>query len=199
MIGDTLARKENAMLNASLVPGLLVILLGLAACSSPRPNRDPTGERFPDVVGESLDGQDVNLPADLAGEKALLLVGYVQKTQFDIDRWLLGLLQSKVPVRLVEVPTIEGLLPRLASGWIDDGMRSGIPQEDWSSVVTVYRDASRITALTGETNPRNARILLLDEEGRVIWFHDRGYSPRLILEIAALVRGEKEPDLADAR
>jgi hypothetical protein len=159
------------------------------ACSSPLPNRNPVGETFPRVTGESLDGREHELPGEFAGKKVLLLVGYVQKTQFDIDRWLLGLMQAEVSVAVREVPTIKGFVPGLISGVIDGGMRRGIPEEDWGAVITVYGDAGEIVALTGNENPNNARVLLLDETGKVVWFHDRGYSPRLAMEIARLCGG----------
>ena len=55
-------------------------------------------------------------------------------------------------------------------------MRKGIPQESWKDVITVYGDEKRkIADWTGTENPRNARVILLDENGKVIWFHDRGY------------------------
>jgi hypothetical protein len=114
------------------MPRLLALLplgaLALAgACASTIANRDPTGQLFPSVVGESLSGEEVRLPEALAGKKAILLVGYVMETQFDLDRWLLGLAQGEVPAPILEVPTIEGLLPGLFAGAIDSGMRSGIP------------------------------------------------------------------------
>lgn len=160
-----------------------------SACASRLPNRDPAGETFPSVVGESLDGKEYRIPEDFAGEKALLLVGYKQNAQFDIDRWLLGLAQAKVTVKVREVPTIKGLVPGLFAGSIDNGMRRGIPEEDWGAVITVYGDAGAIVRLTGNESPNNARVLLLDEKGKVVWFHDRGYSPRLALELERLCRG----------
>ncbi len=170
----------------------LVALLALAGgCASTVPNRTPVGERFPSVRGESLDGKEYRLPEDLAGKKAVLLVGYVMETQFDLDRWLLGLAQAEVGVPVYEVPTIEGLLPGVFAGAIDSGMRSGIPSEDWAVVVTVYADAGDIVAFTGNDRPRNGRILLLDETGKVLWFHDRGYSARLALELKAMASGGK--------
>ncbi|MCU0725667.1 MAG: hypothetical protein MUE73_07750 [Planctomycetes bacterium] len=174
------------------IPLLLPLVLALTgACASTIPNRDPTGEVFPTVVGESLAGEEVRLPEALAGRKAVLLVGYVMETQFDLDRWLLGLAERQVPAQILEVPTIKGLLPGLFAGAIDSGMRSGIPSEDWPSVVTVYGDAGRIVELTGNETPRNGRVFLLDERGRILWFHDRGYSARLILEVDRLVRGDR--------
>lgn len=162
---------------------LLGCILLLLACSSPIPNRDPVGQAFPRVQGKSLEGEAMTLPDDLAGAPAILLVGYVQDTQFDLDRWLLGLLDSGTPVRILEVPTIPGLVPGLFSDSIDSGMREGIPSEDWSLVVTVYGDGDAIVELTGNTSPRNTRVLLVDGDGIVRWFHDRGYSARVMLEL----------------
>lgn len=171
---------------------LLAALLGLvlAGCSSPIPNRDPSGERFPEVRGLDLTERERSLPGEHRGAPVLYLVGTVQETQFDIDRWLIGLLQLETPVRFVEVPTIPGLFPDLfLRGTIDKGMREGIPSEDWGGVVTLYADdAERVVEFTGTTIPRNARVLLLDAGGRVRWFHDRGFSPGVLLQLDAAVR-----------
>ena len=155
-------------------------LLAFTSCSSTVENRDPLGERFPTVAGEGLDGEKLVLPLE---EPSVLLVGYVQDAQFDADRWLIGLLQAMPPVRILEVPTIAGLFPRMIAGRIDSGMRNGIPNEDWESVVTVYGDhAGQIVELTGNEG-RNIRVLLLDAEGHVRWFHDRGFSAAKLLEL----------------
>lgn len=170
----------------------LTLTLSFAACSSSEPRRDPTGETFPAVSGTSLDGKAFSIPGDFAGEPLLLLVGYQQNTQFDIDRWLLGLTmyfdghewvadatnpgRSPKPPRLYEVPTLPGLAPSLFAGRIDEGMRSGIPSEDWGSVITVYGDGGAIAKFTGTENGLPGRVLLLDARGKVVFFHDRGYS-----------------------
>ena len=151
-------------------------------------NRNPIGEAFPTVVGQSLEKERVELPSALAGEPAVLLVGYRQEAQFDIDRWLMGLIQSEVDARILEVPTIPGLLPSFASRWIDEGMRSGIPREDWGAVVTLYGEAARpVAELTGTERGRLTRVLVLDADGDIVWFDDEGYSPRKALEVTEVV------------
>ena len=163
---------------------LSLALTTLAACSSTVPNRNPVGEPFPTVTGESLDGESVTLPDALAGQPSVLLIGYKQQTQFDIDRWLLGFAQAGLKAPLLEVPTIPSLGASLASGFIDDGMRAGIPKEDWGVVVTVYGGAAKpIVALTGNENGNNARVMVLDADGTIVWFHDRGYSATKVLEL----------------
>ncbi len=164
------------MLKWPVVVALLLIVGASFGCSSTQPRRDPTGEVFPSVVGTSLDGEEVSIPSAFAGAPVVLLVGYKQDSQFDLDRWLLGLTEAKVDVALYEIPTIPGLAPRIFSGMIDGGMRKGIPSEDWGSVITVYGDGSDIVEFTGNETPMPGRILLLDATGRVVFFHDRGYS-----------------------
>lgn len=175
-------RLTLGVLAATIACTLVAIQLGSGR--STVPNSDPTGQPFPSISGKSLDGEELPLPSAFAGSPAVLLLGYVQDAQFDADRWLYGLLQADLPVKIYEVPTIPGLFPRALAGTIDSGMRSGIPSEDWSSVVTVYgSDAETIVALTGNETPRNVRVLLLDAEGRVVWFHDRGFSAGVLIEL----------------
>jgi hypothetical protein len=170
------ARSEIKVLKARFLSLLLPLALSGLGCSAKHPHRDPTGERFPSVVGTSLRGAEYRIPEAFAGEPVLLLVGYEQDTQFDLDRWLLGLTQAGIQVRAYELPTIPGLAPRMFQGTIDEGMRSGIPSEDWGAVITVYGDGDEIARFTGNENKLPGRVLLLDAEGRVIFFHDRGYS-----------------------
>jgi hypothetical protein len=165
----------------------LLALVAFAAiatgCARVVANRDPVGEPFPAVTGTPLDGGTMALPGDLAGAPAILLVGYVQDAQFDLDRWILGILQAGITIRLLEVPTMEGLVPGLFAGQIDGGMKRGIPSEDWGAVVTVYEDGDRIVEFLGNERPRNGRALLLDAEGRVVWFRDNGYSAGNVLSL----------------
>lgn len=149
-----------------------------AGCATRYPLRTPTQERLPSITGRSLAERAVRLPEDLAGAPAVLLVAYEQDTQFDVDRWILGLMQVDAGIRLVEVPTIPGMLPGLFSGQINSGMRSGIPQADWGVVVTLYGDEAKvIAAFTGDgARRRNTRVLGLDADGVVRFFHDEGYS-----------------------
>ena len=142
------------------------------------------GELFPAVTGKALDGKQVSFPDAVAGGPAVLLIAYEQRAQFDVDRWLLGLLQGELQAPLYEVPTIPGALPGLFAGTIDEGMRGGIPSEDWGVVVTMYDDGDAIARFTGNEDRRNnTRVVVLDKNGVVRFFHDRGYSARLVAEV----------------
>ena len=161
-----------------------VLMLTLACGGAPIPAGDPLGRTFPSARGESLAGERVKIPEDFAGAPVVLLLGYVQRAQFDADRWLFGLLEADLGVRFVEVPTIKGFVPGLIRNTIDEGMRGGIPEEDWGSVVTLYGDrAGEVVLFTGNTEPQNVRVVLLDGEGTVRWFHDAGYSAGKLIEL----------------
>ena len=140
-------------------------------------------------------GQSYQLPKDFAGAPVVLLIGYKQRSQFDLDRWILGLVQLQTPVRIVELPTIKGMIPGMFANRIDEGMRNGIPEEDWGAVITVYDEAEPIVNFTGNENGSNGRIILLDKQGKVVWFADRGYSAGQVKDLDTTLRSliESEP------
>lgn len=169
----------------------VVVALASVSCATRYPLRDPTGEPFPRVTGTALDGRTTTFPDVVKGRPAVLLIAYEQDTQFDVDRWLLGLIQGQLDAPLYELPTIPGALPGMFAGTIDEGMRGGIPKEDWAAVVTMYDDGDVIAKFTGnEARRRNTRVVVLDEEGVVRFFHDRGYSARLVSDVIAATAGD---------
>ena len=155
---------------------LLFISFTFFGCATTYTNKNPLGEKFPSVSGESLEKEEIKMPEYFKDSKVILLLGYKQDSQFDIDRWLIGLDQTNTTLKTYEIPTIQGLFPRMFSTFIDEGMRRGIPKELWGGVITVYSDGAELQEFTGNENPNNARVLLLDEDGKVIYFFDRGFS-----------------------
>jgi hypothetical protein len=166
---------------------IITAILLLSACSTHYPNQAITGQAFPSVSGETLEQQAMTLPDDLQGTASLLLIGYKQDSQFDIDRWLIGLDMTQTQVAVYEVPTIQGLFPRMFSTVINNGMRSGIPKPLWKGVVTVYQDGEQVQAFTGNEKPNNARVVLLDAQGKVIYFYDQGFSVDALNALRALL------------
>jgi len=155
---------------------IVLITLSVVGCSTTYTNRNPVGEIFPTVSGESLEKIEIEMPQYFNGSKVILLLGYKQDSQFDIDRWLIGLDQTETKAKIYELPTIQGLFPRMFSTFIDNGMRKGIPKELWGGVITIYSDGSVIQEFTGNENGNNARVLVIDENGKVIYFYDRGFA-----------------------
>lgn len=156
--------------------GMLLVLFFSSCANYDYPSQVSIGDKMIEAKGESLEGNAVVIPEDFAGQETLLLFGYKQDSQFDIDRWLIGLDMTQTQVAAYEIPTIQGMLPRMFSGFIDSGMRKGIPKPLWKGVVTVYADGDKIQRFTGNKNPNNARVMLLDKEGKVVYFYDQGFS-----------------------
>lgn len=152
-------------------------------CSSTYPNQNLEGKAFPTVQGESLDQKAWTLPQDMQGKTVIFLMGYVQNTQFDIDRWLIGLDQLKSTFPVYELPTIKGMLPRFFKTKIDQGMRRGIPKELWKGVITIYKDGKKLQQFTGNQNPNNARVILLDSTNVIRFFYDQGFSVKALNEL----------------
>ena len=172
---------------------VLFALLLLPSCTVSYPNRNPVGETFPVVSGKSLHDDVVDLPAAVSGAPAILMVGYQQNTQFDLDRWTIGFTMAEAKVKVVEVPVIPAWFPStFMTGVIDNGMRKGIPEEDWGNVVTLYGgEAKKVAEFTGTENGRNGRIMLLDDRGKVTWFWDQGFSASRLKELLEKASSEE--------
>lgn len=146
------------------------------------------GEVFPTVTGESLAGEAIELPAAYAGEPAVILVGYQQRAQFDIDRWVMGLIQADVDAPMLEVPAVPGLAAAFASDLIDQTMRDGIAEEDWAMIMTLYGQAAQpLAEFTGTERGQMTRVFVLDADGRVAWFDDGGFTARKALVVDRIV------------
>jgi hypothetical protein len=178
--------KLNSM-NVKIIAFCALSFLCVACTPKVSTPSNVQNSMFPRVQGTSLTKQPITLPDYYRGKSTLILVGYTQKAQFDIDRWILGALQADVGTEIVEVPTIAGMMPQMVQGFIDNGMRSGIPKSDWGSVVTVYEDAPKIIEALGNERPQSAYVVLLNKEGRIVWSSNIGYSASQILELKKVV------------
>jgi hypothetical protein len=130
----------------------------------------PVGRRFPSVSAPALSGRPMRLPEDLAGSPAALLVAYRRGAQTDIDRWRDLLAREEPSLAVYEVPVIPSLVWRPLAGWIDAGMRGGVPRALWPHVVTLYEDGAVVREFLGDRGGLAACVVLLDKKGVVRWF-----------------------------
>jgi hypothetical protein len=171
--------------------GLLLLLVGGAAGSYcqffvtplPAPQERRTsliGEQFPRLAGEALDGTQVVFPDSVKGQPALILVAFQQRTQPQVDTWLQQAqqLQQRYPaLQVYEVPMIaQGY--SVMSDYIDSGMRSGIPQDQHSQVVTYYGARERYFEAFGVDDKRSCYAFLLDPDGTVRMQAEGAYEPQ---------------------
>ena len=131
------------------------------------------GRRFPSLAGHALSGRLVRIPEDLMGAPALLLCAYRRATQTDIDRWSAFASRELPGLSVYELPVIPGRVWRPLQGWIDGGMRGGVPRDLWSSVITLYEEGGVARAFLGDGGGNRAQVVLLDDAG-VVAFHDSG-------------------------
>lgn len=172
---------------------LAAVGLALILTSSYAEGTSPVGKRLPSVKGQALSRTVVKFPEDLAGSPAILMVAYRRGTQADVDRWTAFLAERAPNTVRYELPTIANIIWRPMAGWIDSGMRGGVPQEAWSSVVTLYDDASKLRDFLGDCGGYTAHMVLLDREGKVAWFNAGGFSERTgesLLDVLQALHGE---------
>jgi len=160
----------------SLFVVLAIVMSVPAPTLSAEPRQGSELRVFPTVTGTALDGATVELPTHVLGAPAVLLVAYQRKTQGDVDRWLAFLDARHPEVARLELPTITSAVWRPLAGWIDSGMRRGVPQRLWSQVVTLYADARTVRDFVGDSGRPVTHVVVLDAEGRVVWAANGGFS-----------------------
>ncbi|MGB5433213.1 MAG: hypothetical protein WBO21_09395, partial [Acidimicrobiia bacterium] len=103
-------------------------------------------KRFPEIEGTSLSLVEHQIPGTLAGEVNLLLIAFRQWQQRDVNTWVptaVALAAEYASFRAYELPVISKAY-RPVSGFIDGGMRSGIPDPGVrDSTITIYLDRKR--------------------------------------------------------
>jgi hypothetical protein len=148
---------------------------------------DIIGRRFPSVAGRALSGEVVHFPEDLAGAPALLLCAYRRGTQADADRWAAFVERELPDLMAYELPIIPSLVWRPLQGWIDGGMRGGVPPSLWSTTVTLYGQGAAAREFVGDSGGLRTQVVLLDASG-VVAFHDaRGFSEQSAARLKATV------------
>jgi hypothetical protein len=131
-----------------------------------------TTAHFPAVKASNLEKREFNLPADLEGERNLLLVAFEREQQKDVDTWLRAMPPFEnvhSGFRFYELPTIER--PMALTRWfIDSGMRRGIPdRKARERTITLYLDKKPFCDALQITNQKTIYAFLVDRKGEVLW------------------------------
>lgn len=151
-------------------PALLAVVGLLAAGLGEVAGAQERGPIFPTIEGRNLERREVELPVDFAGERNIVLVAFKQRQQREVNTWLaaLGVMRREAGnLEVYEIPTLHrGWTP--LRGWIDGGMRSGIPDRATrEATITVYINKAPFKAALGITSESRIHVLLLDRDGRV--------------------------------
>lgn len=126
---------------------------------------------FPTIHGRNLERRELELPADFAGERNVVLVAFKQRQQREVNSWLpaLGVVRREAGnVEVYEIPALHrGWTP--LRGWIDGGMRSGIADRATrEATITVYINKGPFKTALGISSESRIHVLVLDRDGRVM-------------------------------
>ncbi len=160
----------------SAIPGILVVAFlitaGLPRIARAEESVSTATPAFPEVQGQNLDGRWFNLPADFEGERNLVFVAFERGQQAEVDTWLplARRLTSEISgMRYYELPTIRKL-PGFVRGWIDGGMRDGIPDPAArAATITLYLDKEPFRRALDIRTEKSITILVVDRTGGVHW------------------------------
>lgn len=152
---------------------VLVMAVALAASEARAQERAAV---FPSVTGRNLEGRELRLPTDLAGERNVVIVAFRQRQQRDVNTWipaLKALQREDLGLEIYEIPTLgRGWIP--LRGWIDGGMASGITdRETREATVTVYLAKGPFKEALGIRGEGEIELLLMGRDG-VVQYRARG-------------------------
>lgn len=177
-------------LRSRLAPSLALIALGagslvLASCRHHALGLREDAQRlrtpyFPTITAENLNREKITLPDDLNGNPALVLVAYKQRQQLNVNTWLdrMGEIEEAIPgVTIIETPTISSGKWGWMAGFIDGGMRSGIPDlAARGRTITLYTDVSLFNQALTIDSVDTIYAVLLDERGEFVDMVEGDYS-----------------------
>jgi len=128
--------------------------------------------KFPEVKGDNLNGQTIEIPSQLNGEVNVLLVPFQMWQQDLVNSWvpfLEHLIKSNPQFDYYELPTIRKM-NFVARRIIDGGMRGGIPSRDTRArTVTLYIDKTPFKDALGITTESTLYLYLVDRQGTILW------------------------------
>lgn len=128
--------------------------------------------RMPELTAENLSERSLKLPADLPGERTLVLMAYERRQQADLDTWINALKLKDGAIAWVELPVV-GQRIGLMRAFINGGMRRGIAAgPDRDRTVTLFVDAAPLRAAMGlAPQPAEASavdVVVVSRDGRVL-------------------------------
>jgi hypothetical protein len=129
-------------------------------------------ERFPQIEARDLDGARYVLPDDLPEGRRLIIVPFQQWHQVLVEGWKQAVSDLQAPhedLTVWEMPSLsKGYAP--FRGYIDGGMRAGIPDPFVRQhTITAYADLAALAKALEIPNRGTIYLYLVDASGLVTW------------------------------
>ena len=152
----------------------LLLLLLLSGCGT-YPARDPVGQTLPRVAGVLLSGEDIMLPDALLGRATVLIVLYQASAQDDANYWALITIANMPEAQLFEVAAFTQFKHRIIRRRLTDRAQERLPESFHDKIIALWSQGNTLARFTGNPRDSHPRILLLDEQGTVLYFNDTGF------------------------
>jgi hypothetical protein len=131
---------------------------------------------FPEIKAQTLSKKDIVFPKDAAGKPTIICIAFEGSAQSLVDTWAAPVL-AKYPnqeVNYYEIPMIKSGY-KFVRGFIDGGMRGGVPKDLHNNVATYYGGLSDYKTNLMMDKNGSCYLFLLDKTG-VIQYVSEGVS-----------------------
>jgi ATP10 protein len=126
------------------------------------------GTAFPEIKAQTLSKKDIVFPTDLAGKPTIICIAFEGSAQPLVDTWATPVL-AKYPnqeVNYCEIPMIASGY-KFVRGFIDGGMRGGVPKNLHNNVATYYGSLSSYKTNLMMDKKDSCYLFLLDKSGAI--------------------------------
>jgi ATP10 protein len=122
--------------------------------------------KFPVMAVQTLSKNKIELPTYTLGKPTIICLVFEQNAQPLVDTWTYPILEkyTNSEINYYEVPMITSGY-KLVSGFIDNGMRSGVPKELHNNVATYYGSLTQYKADLMMSDKNSCYIFLVNKEG----------------------------------
>jgi hypothetical protein len=145
-----------------LVAAALLLMLALSPSIA-------AAEQLPRVEAQSLGGKKVVLPADRAGQRFILVIGFAQNSSDAMKAWSHALVAALPDVPLYAVAVVEGA-PGFVHGLIARGIRKSAPasQPLHDERVLLTFDATGWKSIAPAGRGEDAAVIVVDAGGQIV-------------------------------
>lgn len=157
----------------------------------------PEGSVFPALSGETLEGKNVSLPADVAGKKTLVGMAYSAKAEEALMTWYqpvydkfiakLGMFDKDYDVNLYFIPMYIGL-KQAAYESTKKKLRESNRKDLFPYILFYKGELSPYDAVLGLKDKNQPYFFVLDEKGKVIYHTTGNFTETKMEEIEALLQ-----------
>ncbi|MGY5880258.1 MAG: hypothetical protein RTV31_08405 [Candidatus Thorarchaeota archaeon] len=145
--------------------------------------------KFPQIIAENLNKEEVDVPNGLKGSPKLLIVPFQRWHQGVVDSWvpfLESVIKEHPNFDFYELPTIRRM-NFVYRRFLDGGMRAGIPsKETRRRTITLYIEKEPFKEALEIPTEDTIHLFLVDTDGNITWRNE------------GAVTEDKAQDLLDA-